>query len=199
VDVAASRKRLRTAREPRKPSGPAAQLARALEWQRQLDAGEVGSRAEIARREGISRARVTQTMRARAGGSGSLDDGAHVWSASAETPSMTATPSTMADVVIDANVLVGLLDENDSLFAQATALLARLDAEGHVPIVLDVLLGEAVSVLCRRATERKTSPPDLSRAIDQARRWLDGGEVAFVGHGTERSRTGISFWGASAR
>jgi predicted nucleic acid-binding protein len=92
----------------------------------------------------------------------------------------------MADVVIDANVLVGLLDEHDTLFPQATALLARLDSEGHVPLVLDVLLGEALSVLCRRATERKTNPPDLARAIDQARQWLDGGEVAFVAHEQER-------------
>jgi len=37
-------------------------LQKALEWQRQLDAGEVSAKAEIARREGISRARVTQIM-----------------------------------------------------------------------------------------------------------------------------------------
>ena len=65
VDFARARKRLRaaaaTTREPRDPS---ARLARALVWQRQLDAGEVAARAEIARREGISRARVTQIMRA---------------------------------------------------------------------------------------------------------------------------------------
>jgi predicted nucleic acid-binding protein len=92
----------------------------------------------------------------------------------------------MADVVVDANVLVGLLDENDSLFTQATALLARLDSEGHVPLVLDIILGEALSVLCRRAVERKTNPPDLARALDQARTWLARGEVAFVGHDHER-------------
>jgi predicted nucleic acid-binding protein len=92
----------------------------------------------------------------------------------------------MAEVVIDANVLVGFLDEHDSLFPQATELLARLATEGHVPLVLDVLLGEAVSVLCRRALERKANPPDLGRALDQARKWLDAGEVAFVGHDQER-------------
>jgi predicted nucleic acid-binding protein len=92
----------------------------------------------------------------------------------------------MADVVVDANVLVGLFDENDSLFTEATALLARLDAEGHVPLVLDILLGEAISVLCRRAVERKTNPPDLALALDQARTWLARGEVAFVGHDQER-------------
>jgi len=33
-----------------------------MEWQRQLDAGEADTRAEIARREGVTRARVTQVM-----------------------------------------------------------------------------------------------------------------------------------------
>jgi ParB-like chromosome segregation protein Spo0J len=38
------------------------QLRKAQEWQRQLVAGEVTNRAAIARREGITRARVTQLM-----------------------------------------------------------------------------------------------------------------------------------------
>ena len=62
VDFARARKRLIGPAPARVPRGPEARLARALEWQRQLDAGEVASRAEIARREGISRARVTQIM-----------------------------------------------------------------------------------------------------------------------------------------
>jgi hypothetical protein len=66
VDFARARKRMRPSAPAREPRGPEARLARALEWQRELDAGEVASRAEIARREGISRARVTQIMRARA-------------------------------------------------------------------------------------------------------------------------------------
>ncbi len=37
-------------------------LQMAIEWQRQLDAGEVDTQAEIARRESITRARVTQVM-----------------------------------------------------------------------------------------------------------------------------------------
>ena len=37
-------------------------LRNAIEWRRQLDAGEVQNQAEIARREGITRARVTQVM-----------------------------------------------------------------------------------------------------------------------------------------
>ncbi|MBA4388351.1 MAG: hypothetical protein C0404_10245 [Verrucomicrobia bacterium] len=34
----------------------------AQEWRRQLDAREIETQAEIARREGVSRARVTQVM-----------------------------------------------------------------------------------------------------------------------------------------
>jgi hypothetical protein len=37
-------------------------LLKAQQWRRQLDAGEVPSQAKIARREGITRARVTQIM-----------------------------------------------------------------------------------------------------------------------------------------
>jgi hypothetical protein len=49
---------------PRKPKTPRVVelLKMALEWQRQLDAGEVETQAAIARREGIARARVTQIM-----------------------------------------------------------------------------------------------------------------------------------------
>lgn len=34
----------------------------AIEWLRQLEAGEVASRAALARREGLSRARVSQVL-----------------------------------------------------------------------------------------------------------------------------------------
>jgi ParB-like chromosome segregation protein Spo0J len=37
-------------------------LRKAIEWRRQLDAGDVRNQAEIARREGVTRARVTQVM-----------------------------------------------------------------------------------------------------------------------------------------
>jgi len=37
-------------------------LKRALDWLRQLETGEVASRAAIARGEGLSRARVTQIL-----------------------------------------------------------------------------------------------------------------------------------------
>lgn len=50
-----------------KPTGPKTSrvtelLRMAMEWRRQIDAGEVQNKTEIARREGITRARVTQIM-----------------------------------------------------------------------------------------------------------------------------------------
>ena len=51
----------KTPREPKTPRVTEL-LRKAIEWRRQLDASEVRNQAEIARREGITRARVTQVM-----------------------------------------------------------------------------------------------------------------------------------------
>ena len=65
--VSAVPERLRQARPPREPRGPrlppvVETLRKALDWRRELDAGEVLSQADIARREGLTRARVTQVL-----------------------------------------------------------------------------------------------------------------------------------------
>jgi hypothetical protein len=62
VNVAA--KARRSAKPPRRPRTPRVVelLRRAREWRQQLDAGEAKSQAEIARREGVTRARVTQVL-----------------------------------------------------------------------------------------------------------------------------------------
>lgn len=54
----------RNRKPPKAPQTPkVVELLRtAQEWRRQLDAGDVTNQAEIARREGITRARVTQIM-----------------------------------------------------------------------------------------------------------------------------------------
>jgi predicted nucleic acid-binding protein len=62
----------------------------------------------------------------------------------------------MSDVVLDANVLVGLLDQNDSLHQHATELLARMQSNGDQPVMLDMMVAEMVSALCRRTTQRKS-------------------------------------------
>lgn len=54
-------KRPKPPKKPRTP-GAAKSLLKAREWKRQLDAGEVASQAEIARRENLTRARVTQIL-----------------------------------------------------------------------------------------------------------------------------------------
>jgi hypothetical protein len=49
------------AREPRSPR-VVELLRKAIEWQALLDSGRIANQADIARREGITRARVTQVM-----------------------------------------------------------------------------------------------------------------------------------------
>jgi predicted nucleic acid-binding protein len=44
----------------------------------------------------------------------------------------------MAEVVLDANVLVGFLDKGDSLHERAVDLLDRLEKDGHDFVLLDI-------------------------------------------------------------
>jgi len=86
----------------------------------------------------------------------------------------------MAEVVLDANVLVGFLDKADVHNARAVALLAELRRDGHVPLILDVLVAEAVSVICRRAQERRAKQTDLRHVTDKVRSWHGAGAIANV-------------------
>ena len=80
----------------------------------------------------------------------------------------------MADVVLDANVLVGLLDDHDVLASRSIAMLAQLRTAGARPVLLDICVGEAISVICRRSRERKFNPPDLARALARIRSAEEG-------------------------
>ncbi len=53
----------------------------------------------------------------------------------------------MAEVVLDANILVGWLDEGDALHNRVIGILERLERAGHEVVLTDVLLAEAISVL----------------------------------------------------
>jgi predicted nucleic acid-binding protein len=86
----------------------------------------------------------------------------------------------MADVVLDTNFLVALLDDRDSLSKRADELRGKLRTVGHTPVLLDVVVAEAVSVLARRSAERRVDPPELSAVIDRIREWVSRGEVAQV-------------------
>jgi len=92
----------------------------------------------------------------------------------------------MADIVLDANVLIGSIDEHDSLHVRAKALVNRLLDEGHGTVLIDFLVAEAISVICRRATERKTNPPDLARALARIREWRDADEIEYQSRHFER-------------
>ncbi len=72
-------------------------------------------------------------------------------------------PANPEEIVLDANVLVGLADNNDSRAADARDVVRRFRARGAEPVLVDFLVGEALSALCRRFAERATLglEPDL--------------------------------------
>lgn len=97
----------------------------------------------------------------------------------------------MAEVALDANVIVALLYADDSLHQRAVDLTTRLENEGHSLVLVDFLVFEALSVLCRRAAQRKTAPPDLAAAVATMRTWFDNGEVRFLAHQAEQLASSV--------
>jgi predicted nucleic acid-binding protein len=95
------------------------------------------------------------------------------------------------EVVLDANVIVALLDAADSLAEKAKTLGEQLRTEGAELVLLDVLVGEAVSVLCRRSRERRKEPPDIGRALATARRWDEEGAIRWMAAEQERRMDAI--------
>lgn len=92
----------------------------------------------------------------------------------------------MAEVVLDANVIVALLYADDSQHARARRLLENLERTGHAVVLLDFLVYEALSVLCRRAVERKTTPPNLAAAVQSVRDWFEAGELRHAAREADR-------------
>ena len=106
----------------------------------------------------------------------------------------------MAEVVLDANVLVGFLDKGDSLHERALDLLDRLEKDGHDFVLLDICVAEAISVLCRRSEERTKrkaagrrtkEPPDLDAILNEAEAWAREGEIRWVAKEAERLHADI--------
>jgi predicted nucleic acid-binding protein len=97
------------------------------------------------------------------------------------TPSRTAIGSTMArEVVLDANVIVAQLDRVDVFSDRAQALGRRLQDDGAEIVLLDVLVGEAVSVICRRARERRNLQPNMDATLATVRNWAEAGAIRWV-------------------
>ena len=103
------------------------------------------------------------------------------------TRSKTAVDSTMTrEVTLDANVIVAHLDEADALSQRAQALARRLREQGADLVLLDVLVSEAVSVLCRRAREKRSGRPDLSAVLTIVRGWAAAGSIRWIAGQAER-------------
>lgn len=94
----------------------------------------------------------------------------------------------MAEFVLDANVLVAYLYDGDSQHERARRLIERIEEE-HDCVLVDFLVYETLSVLCRRANERKINPPDLQKVVAEIRGWFDRGEVRFLAREAERFTT----------
>lgn len=92
----------------------------------------------------------------------------------------------MREVVLDANVIVAWFDDADVLAPRARALMQRLRDEGAKLVLVDIAVAEALSVLCRRAKQRRTSPPDLTAAIGKVRSWAEHGMIRWLGSEQER-------------
>ena len=92
----------------------------------------------------------------------------------------------MREVVLDANVIVAWLDDADALAPRARELLQRLKEEGAELVLVDIAVTEAISVLCRRAKQRRTSPPDLAAAIAKVRSWAERGVIRWLAREHER-------------
>jgi len=86
----------------------------------------------------------------------------------------------MSECVLDANVLVAWIDAADRLHTRAHDLLKQLEQDGSEPVLLDVLVGETVSVLCRRFRERRRSA-DLAAMLAGFRRRIDPSAIVWVG------------------
>lgn len=104
----------------------------------------------------------------------------------------------MADIVLDANVLVGLFDQNDVLHTAAVELAGRVAATGDAVVLLDFCVGEALSVLCRRARERKANPPDLNTTFAEVRKLLVSGKIEHVNESNSSFRAVLDVMEATA-
>lgn len=75
----------------------------------------------------------------------------------------------MAEVVLDANVIVALLYADDSQHQRAVDLTTLLESEGHSIVLVDILVFEALSVSSRRFGQscwfRSAKPMPSARAI----------------------------------
>jgi predicted nucleic acid-binding protein len=84
------------------------------------------------------------------------------------------------EVVLDANVIVAQLDRADVFSERAHELGRRLRDDGAEIVLLDVPVGEAISVICRRARERRSLKPNVEVSLATVRNWAEAGVIRWV-------------------
>lgn len=88
---------------------------------------------------------------------------------------------TNADVPFDTNIIVGYLDPGDSQHLKATWIAESLRRAGFNLVLLDFIVEETLSVLCRRARERKVERLPLRAAISIIEAWDKAGRIQHTG------------------
>ncbi len=81
--------------------------------------------------------------------------------------------------VIDANVLVALLDDRDAWHGAAIALRDALDSESAELVYFDCVVNETVSVLARRTREQKR-PEQLDTLLDQLSTSVPASDITWI-------------------
>ena len=85
------------------------------------------------------------------------------------------TMATIKEAIIDANVLIALIDRRDNWNHRAQALMTALYDQDVRPLFLDCVMNEAISVLARRSEERKRTDEfsnllnELTQRVPEAR------------------------------
>src|ERR1019366_3261903 len=84
------------------------------------------------------------------------------------------------EVVLNANVIVAQLDRADVFSERAHELGRRLRDDGAEIVLLDVPVVEAISVICRRARERRSLKPNVDVSLATVRNWAEAGFIRWV-------------------
>jgi predicted nucleic acid-binding protein len=85
----------------------------------------------------------------------------------------------MNKAIIDANVLLALIDKKDKWHYLAKAIVQLLKNKKWNVVYLDCVINEVVSVLSRRLEERKT-PQDFAKVIEKLENLVPEEEIEWL-------------------
>jgi predicted nucleic acid-binding protein len=96
----------------------------------------------------------------------------------------------MATAAVDANVLVGLLDDHDKWHAASVALRDALNEAGVELVYFDCVINETVSVLARRTYEQGR-PEQLDELLDKLDSHIPISDITWASGETRRLYSNI--------